>query len=267
MQYLRSLLGLKDHVHRDRVPAVFLTHCRAEAENLKDQFVAGFSDYCDGGSGRPALQAVLTRPWAQYRNGEFIVSDRTLLDAHCFAMATAAGLDAIYDHIDPRSQARGTAWDIHRRIVAEDVGEKNVGHAPSPRPRPGMHISYVPGSFTGGIASPQHWLVNRYQEFASATDRVVLLLLSLRVIAPRSGIGKALYAREEVEGWLVLMNRYGTIHPAPDPIDEWAEGLVVTDSKAALSELPTPMVRRLVRAVEQVDPFWPAYSQRHRLTY
>lgn len=188
------------------------------------------------------------------------------LDLHCDAIATAIGLQAIRGNIDPMSQEGVVEWEVHRLIVASDVGEENVGRARSPWPNAEMHVLWQPGSFEGGLSSEQQRLVRRYEGKQAARDKLVLLLISLNVISPRFGIEKALFKRESLGGDLIGSVRVGTESPE-QPITEWEEGFVITDAVAALADMPQSMVERLTSAIENVDPFWPGFSSRHRLIW
>jgi hypothetical protein len=53
----------------------------------------------------------------------------------------------------------------------------------------------------------------------------------------------------------------------PEAMDEWAEDLEIFDADAALSESPAEIVRGLLAAIELVDPFWPGYCRKNKLTY
>lgn len=84
-------------------------------------------------------------------------------------MTTAVGLKAMSKHLC----SYFTEWMVSELIVEEDVGKENVGHAPNPRPSPGVHYTYVPGTFVGGIPSPQWELTKRYRRLHTGMERLV----------------------------------------------------------------------------------------------
>lgn len=263
----RSMFFFKKKIHRDRASETFIEHCRAEAVKLNEAILPQVRAYCDGGGGRPSFSAIVSRPVITYEAGRFESAPKMLLDAHCYAIATAAGLDAIGDNIDPADQADVMLWRANKLIVEEDVGKGNTGHAPSPRPAPGVHVSYVPGTFVGGVPSQQQQLTNRYRSLATVPERLTLFLLSLRVFRPGHGLNRVIYDETNLGHGIVGRNRVGIVQPDPDQIDEWEEDLEIADAGAALSELPEGMVRALVSALKSIDPFWPKYCKRHRLTW
>jgi hypothetical protein len=263
----------KIEVHRDRAAREFLAHCRAEAARLKESVLPPLRAYCDGRHGRPSFDAVASLPLLRHGGGGFDQVSGTLLDAHCHAIAAAAGLDAIAGNIDPPHQSEVMEWEAYRLIAEADVGEANVGHCPSPRPKPGLYVSWAPGSFVGGIASSQLKLTKRYRILRTPAERLTLFLLSLRVHVPRNGVGRTVYEKVdlgdgiETKYGVVAMNSVAVARLEPEAMDEWEENLEIFDTDAALSESPVEIVRVLLAAIGRVDPFWPEYCCQHRLTW
>ena len=249
----------KKRIHRDRAAEIFIAHCEVEAKKLEALVDAALREK---NKGRLHLVA-----------GDSLEASSPVpeplpnapLASHCFALVLATGLRAIYGNIDPPSQDRVIEWNVHHLIVAKDVGEENVGHAPSPWPTPGMHVSYAPGTLTGGVASELQRLVRLYEEMKMPPHKLVLLLVSLGVIAPTVGIGKAVYRTEVLEG-IVAGYRVGTA-TLVEPATAWEQDFVITDADEALSELPKVLVDQMVSAIECVDPFWPAFSEKHYVTW
>ena len=250
----------KKRIHRDRVAEIFISHCEAEAKKLES---VGDAALREKNKGRLHLvsdeNSVANSPVAE-------PVPNPLLASHCFALVLAAGLDAVYGNVDPPDQERVMTWIIHRLIVAKDVGEENVGHVPSPRPAPSMHVSYAPGTFTGGVASELQNLVRLYEEMKTPPHKLVLLLVSLGAIAPTTGIGKAVYRDEKIGPNFVARNLVGTVAPGK-LITEWDRDFVITDADAALSELPKVLADQMVSAIECVDTFWPEFSAKHFVTW
>lgn len=264
-------------IHRDEAAEVFIQHCHQEADKLLASISRPLRTYCDGRGGRPSFDVVMSLPLLRFDAGQFKSqsADRGLIASHCYAIATATGLGALY-HIDSFSQARVMEWIIYERIIKEDVGSGNVGRPPSPRRkpknRPGgprvvvMHVQWLPGTFEGGVPSLQKKLTDRYI-CLSASQKVVVLLMALKIIRPRRGVRKVLYHKNEVGGGIITLSRIGTVHPDPNDLDEWSDHLEITDADAALSDLPAEVVSPLIAAVNAIDPFWPTFAKSHRLTW
>ena len=263
----------KIEIHRDLAALEFLAHCRAEAARLKESVLPPLRAYCDGRHGRPPFDAVASLPLVRHGGGGFDQASRPLLDAHCYAIAAAAGLDAIDGNIDPPDQSRVMEWQAYELIAGEDVGEANVGHCPSPRPGPDIHVCSAPGTFVGGIDSMQLELTKRYRRLRAPAERLTLFLLALRVHLPRNGVGRAIYEKvdpgngAEAKYGIVSVNRVGIVRMEPEAMDEWAWDMEIFDADAALSESPAEIVRGLLAAIELVDPFWPGYCRKNKLTY
>ncbi|MGP0094706.1 MAG: hypothetical protein ACLPKB_32855 [Xanthobacteraceae bacterium] len=206
---------------------------------------------------------LLTFDAGQFKSGSV---ERGLLAAHCYAMTTAIGLDAVRRHIDPYSQAEVMEWMLYELIVEEDVGPENVGTAPSPWPTPMLHVQWAPGTFEHGLPSQQKLLTDKYAGLSSRR-KVVVLLLALRVIRPRRGVSKLLYQTTDFGSGVVGSNRIGSTQPDPDDLDEWEDDLQITDAGAALNELPTDIAMEMISAIRAVDPFWPTFGKSHRVTW
>jgi hypothetical protein len=189
-----------------------------------------------------------------------------LLDANCFALVLATGLRASHGNIDPSSQEQVIQFGVHRLIVARDVGEENVGSTPNPWPVPKMHVSYRPGTFTGGMPSKLQQLVRFYEDMPVAAHKLVLMLISLGRISPTGGIAKNVFRDEAIAGGIVA--RY-LLEAAElgTPITEWERDLQIIDADLALGEFPKVLSDRIISAIEAINPFWPKFSLEHRLTW
>ena len=264
MKFVRHLLGLKDRLHRDLAAEIFVAHCEAEAKKLQSVVNTALNERA-AHSNATRLQLVSDVHLAPNSPAVGAVA-QSLLGSHCFALTLATGLRAIYGNIDPSSQDSVIVWAVHSLIVAKDVGEENVGHAPTPYPTPGVHVSYAPGTLAGGVASELQKFVRLYEEMKTAPHKLVLLLVSLGAIAPTNGIEKKVFREEKIGEGFVAQYLLGTV-TLGKPITEWADDLVIKDADAALSELPKVSVDQMVSAIQGVNPFWPEFSRQHRLTW
>jgi hypothetical protein len=258
---VRRVFRLKELVHRDRAAQFFYRHCLQEGWTLAAAVSAALNDWS-----AEVLGQFSATGWSEVLDrsvGPF-TSDKSL-NAHCQAIATELGLRAMRGNIDPACQERGVAWAVHRLIIANEVGEENVGQARSPWSA-GAHISWRPGTFTGGAISAQQTLVRLYERMPAAHNQLVLLLVSLGAVSPSAGIEKAIFRYDDMGAGMMSGYRVGTATPE-QPITEWDKDFVITDAAAALSELPKSLVDRLKSAIESVNPFWPEFSARHRLRW
>ncbi len=292
----------KTLIDRDKVPGIFTTHSHVEADKLLTSITPPLRAYCDGKGGRPTFDAVMSRPLLRFERGQFKnkPTERPLVAAHCYAILTAVGLDALYrsdpfeglaawvmnageaemkEYLDnfalelaDYSQDDVLEWMIYKVIIEEDVGANNVGTSPSPvirpprEPKTKIHVSHSPGTFEGGLASPQKALTDRYRRLCAA-QKVVVLLMALKVFQPQHGVNRVLYQRTDLGGGLVASNRTGWTQPEPDDLDEWADHLEITDADGALSELPADFVGLLISTIDAVDLFWPTFRKSHRVTW
>jgi hypothetical protein len=261
------MFGRKQKVHREDAAKLFVEHCRAEGAKLCEDIIQHLRHYCDGYHHRLHFDAIASHPLLSYKNGRFEPAARSLLAAHCYAIATATGLAAIRGNIDPGSQCDVMIWQAHKLIVEEDVGAENAGSSPSPWRTPGVRVHYPPGTFTGGVASQQQALINRYEPLRSVAERLVVFLLSLGVIRPRHGISKVLFHETQLGNGIVGRNRVGLMDVDPDQINEWEPDLQITDASAALAELPGATLKLLLRAIQNIDPFWPRFGRHRRLVW
>jgi hypothetical protein len=259
---LRRCCGLKKQVRRDIASREFYRHAGEEGQKLAVCVADALNDWSCG-----ALGPYSENRWSEIfdrRVGPFTSGKVT--EMHCHAIALAAGLSALRDNIDPPSQNDVVAWDVHRMIVASDVGEGNIGRAKSPWPAPDMHVSWAPGSFEGGMRSEQQRRVRFYQSSRTTEEKLVVLLISLGALSPEKGIEKPLFRRERLAADLVRFIQVGSEVPE-QPITDWDEEFVITDPAAALGAFPREVQVRLTTAIEQIDPFWPSFTASHRLVW
>lgn len=243
-----------------------MAHCRAEGVRLKGAVASSLHRYCDGAEGRPTLRSLLSKPLVSLDRKADPSLKFTLLEAHCLAAAVAAGLDTLGEHVDPPDQRDVMLWILNRLLVEDDVGPGNAGHAPSPRPRPGMHVSYFPDTFVGGIPSQLQNLTGHYKGRADI-ERVAILLLGLRVVIPKGGIKRRIWENENYGSGVVGRNILGLVDIDLSEVDEWDCDLVFTDAGAVISDLPGEVIESLISDIESLDPFWPAFCARSRLVY
>jgi hypothetical protein len=265
-------------IHRDEAAKIFMEHSRQEGGKLLAALIPPLRAFCDGKDGRPAFDNVMSRPFLTFDGGQFKnrTTERALIASHCYAITTAIGLDSLHRHIDPLDQANVMEWIVYKLIIEEDVGRENVGTPPSPWRTPkrspssdevvSMHVQWAPGTFEHGVPSQQKQLTDRYERL-SASQKVVVLLMALRVYRPHRGVNMVLYQKTEFGGCVVGLNRAGTVQPAPDQLDEWENDLEITNADAALSGLPNYVAGPLISAISAVDPFWPTFGKTHRVTW
>ena len=166
-------------------------------------------------------------------------------------------------------------WRLHRMLVAEDVGEANVGHTPSPRLPSGGHVLRRPGALEGGVPSTLQVIANTYASILrnpfGAPDAlgraVTVLLCTLGVLADGRGIRRRNWKRIDLGTGLVGMNEIpGDPAPVtPDALEAW-DDCAIGDPTEALSALPLPLSDRLREMLSAVDPFWPAFTRGKTLT-
>jgi hypothetical protein len=274
----RSQLLFKVVIHRDEAAKIFMEHCRQEAGKLLAALIPPLRAFCDGKDGRPTLDNVMSRPFLTFDGGQFKnrSTERALIASHCYAITTAIGLDSLHRHIDPFGQADVMEWIVYKLIVEEDVGKENVGTPPSPWQTPerspssdgvlSIHVQWAPGTFEHGLPSQQKQLTDRYKRL-SARQKVVVLLMALRVYRPHGGVSMVLHQKTDLGGGVVALTRTGTVQPDPDELDEWENDLEITDAGAALSGLPNYVAGPLISAISAVDSFWPTFGKTHRVTW
>jgi hypothetical protein len=262
-------------IHRDEATKVFMRHCGYEADKLLATITPVLRDFCDGKNGRPSFENVMSQQLLSFQDGQFKVasSGRSLIAAHCYAITIAIGLDALHRNIDPPSQSGAMEWNIYRSIIEEDVGPDNVGRPPSPWIEPpatsdvlSMHIQYAPGTFVNGAPSLQKKLSDRYTRLF-VSQKVVVLLMALRIFRPRRGVSKALYQRTDFQGGVVGLNRIGAKPPDLNDLDEWEDDLQISDTGDALIGFPPDVLAPLISALSAVDPFWPTFGKSHHVTW
>ena len=251
----------KKTVHRHLVPRIFLTHCLSEAEKLRERILPQLSEYCDGKENRPRIVTVLNYPMVSHLEDKSLPSKRSLFDAHCLAITTAIGLNAVDDNIDPRHQRMAFLDNAKWLIAEDDVGKENMGHPPSPPSDPMVRVDYLPGALEGGIKSLQKSITNQYERLPTTKDYLYFLLLSLRVIWPNKDLFSG-YAEE-----ITVENFKRSIPPDSDAFHELEKYSFIRVADAELDELPTNFVHSLIKALEDVDPFWPKFSSKHRLIW
>lgn len=261
------VLGYKRKKHRDIAAQDFLENCRQVGGRLRDGLVSALREHISIGEAAARLESALQLPLLLIENRNQVRILRPLFDAHCLAMVQAVGACHIDEHIDPSHQETVMEWMVHRLIAAEDVGEANVGHAPSPRRPSGGHISWAPGSFVGGLTSPQHHLFTRYMWKYSPISALAMLLCSTRILSPDCGVRRLLWAEESLGNGLTAKNLVGYAPVTEEDVDEWDQDVEIFDPDKVLSQIPPQCLARCISLIADVDPFWPSYCARYRLTY
>lgn len=261
------MFGIKKKLHRDRATELFVAHGYEEARRFRDRLLGHFAEFCTGLDDQPALETIRNKAWMIYRDGKFISTEKTFLDAHCIAIVFVAGLEALRVHFP-----RGWEYDVitnrvHRQIVGDEVGHKNIGHAPNPWPTPEMHVLHRPGNLTGGIPSPQQQLLRTYEKFKTIPERLALLLLSLKIINSPDGVMRALYRQEKHPAGIMARYQIGYQKIDPKHIDRWEDDFQITDPGAVVSLLHPPTAEGLIRELNGIDTFWPTLAKKYRLTW
>jgi hypothetical protein len=227
-------------IHRDEAANVFMDHCRQEANKLLRSIIPPLRAFCEGKDGRPTFDAVMSPPFLSFDAGQFKSrpAEHGLAAAHCYAITTAIGLNALHRHIDPHDQADVMEWMVYKLIIEEDVGPQNVGTPQSPWQQTSdglpMHVRHLPGTFEGGVPSQQKELLDRYSRL-SPPQKLVILLMALKLFRPQHGVSKVLYQKTHIRSGIGALNRIGAVQPDPDDLDEWENHLEIEDADAALS--------------------------------
>ncbi len=264
----RRILGIKYKRHRDLAARDFLDHCSREAARLTAELVGVLRDNDADDAISDRLDAALELPLLLVCGTEPPRTLRPLFEAHCLAIAHAAGYAAIGEHIDPPHQETALKWSVPWMIAADDVGEENIGHAPSPRTASGGHVSWSPGILVGGIPSPQHELWQRYGRLHRAEAALAMLLCATHVLRPDRGVRRILWTVVDEHDGIRSMNVAGYEKVSEEEVDEWDQDIEIFDPDLLLSStLSAPCIRDCVSAIEDVNPFWPSFSRRFQVTY
>lgn len=97
----RRILGAKYKCHRDLAARDFFDHCLREATRLKDELVSVLRDHNPDGEIPRRLEAALGLPLLLVHGAAQPRVLHPLFDAHCLAVAHAAGRNAMRDCVDP----------------------------------------------------------------------------------------------------------------------------------------------------------------------
>lgn len=258
----------KPKIGLDLAVKKFLEHSAHEGQELGAAFAAALANYSNELEIKADVSAILARPLLTFQGGGFAPGQRTLFAGHCYALALVKGLEALYKSPLLPWQARAVDFRVAKLVTEEDVGPENVGHAPSPRPEPGVHITYAPDALVGGVASQQMTLIQKYRRLAGAPERLSMFCLALGVVPIGHGVGIAVL--EEVPGSrrgdTASFNLGGYRHPNADEVDEWSDDLEILDADAVLTGLSPSIYHAMLKAAGRVDPFWPSFCDSHRIT-
>ena len=112
------------------------------------------------------------------------------------------------------------------------------------------------------MPSQQKELTDRYKRL-SAPQKLVVLLMALKVFLPKRGVRRVLYRKTDLGGGIVSLNEAGEEQPVQDDLDEWSDDLKITDADAALRDLPGDFVGSMISAINAVAPFLPAFGKSH----
>tara|TARA_R110000782_G_scaffold205100_1_gene293428 strand:+ start:1788 stop:2591 length:804 start_codon:yes stop_codon:yes gene_type:complete len=241
----------------DDAVKAFVADCAHCGHHLGSNVSSIISEYCDGEQGRPTLSDMLSRPLMSFAGDVFEAGRRSLFEAHCYAIVLSVAQDVLYRSKTPYGEVRFIVSDISRAVAEEEVGPGKVGNAPSPRPAPGVHVSWRPGTLVGGVASQQLTLVQRYARMKSVEEKLAMFCLALGLVPPGEGIGMKIL--EEVPG-----SRHGNIAsydlvgyrtPDTEEIDEWSDDLEILDPEEVLAALPPDIRDAMLAEISSLDPF------------
>ena len=112
----------KKKVQRDETAAIFLEHCLAESDKLKNALLPKLRAYCDLKGDSAALEAIIDLPRIKLVADGPMSRARPTLDAHCLALATAQGIEAIWNNVDPSGEGRAMIEIVSKLIIEDDVG-------------------------------------------------------------------------------------------------------------------------------------------------
>lgn len=176
---------------------------------------------------------------------------RGLLQAHCYAIVVAAGLRAAYQNTP--GSARGLHRSVSRAIATEEVGEENIGSAPSPRPPWGGHVTWRPDAFEGAGLSRQLDLVKRYMKEKDTLCGAALLCVALKLEDGSHGLAIPVLAEVRRHGDLVSYDIAGYRKPTQGEIEGWSSELEVQDATLAIARLSRRTIDDLVEAITSVQ--------------
>ncbi len=185
----------------------------------------------------------LNTPLSVIKGGNGNTEPGSLLAAACVGAVAAVDLrELLLNHL-AGSQGDVLHGMVARSIAAWEVGQENIGHAPNPYTKTGMHMSFPPGTLTGGKISVAGELMISF----------VLTGQSTREETTR-------YISETLTAILGL---------GPIPSGRPAQFSVLTRlgvDRGTLS-LPEPVVDSVMERVLGIDPFWPSYLKGKEVTW
>ena len=76
-----------------------------------------------------------------------------------------------------------------------------------------------------------------------------------------------LWAEKSIGKGLIARSLAGYASVTEEDVDEWDEDIEIFDPDQVLSQVPPQCVARCISLIAEVDPFWPSYCARFRLTY
>jgi len=242
----------------------FYEHCSNEAKRLESELV----EVLDGAQepNSTTNQSTLERPLYKITEESFTASSRSVLEAHCFALAAAKGLSALYQTKVAPSWKGSLDHEFAKETAKNEVGPENMGHAPNPYPESGGHISYRADVLVGGKRSKQLELIRKYRKLNSDAERVSMLCLALGFVTRPDGFSVEVYEESMRQGNVVGYNLVGHREPEQSDLDEWSGDLVVGNSELVLRGLPAGVREQITASVGGINVFWPEFSQDYRFS-
>jgi hypothetical protein len=106
-------------------------------------------------------------------------------------------------------------------------------------------------------------------DLAVVREALAMFCLAFRIVPAGPGIAIRVLEEEpgSPHGDVVFFRTVGYRTPEADEVDEWSELLEIADADQVLAPLPLDMRTAMMAAIEGVDPFWPSFSETHRLTW
>jgi hypothetical protein len=187
------------------------------------------------------ITPALNTPLSVIKGGNGNTEPSSLLAAACVGAVAAVDLRELLLNRLAGSQGDVLHGMVARSIAAWEVGQENIGRAPNPYTKKGMHMSFPPGTLTGGKKSVAGELMKSFVLTGQSTREETARYISETLIAIL-GLGPIPSGRP---AQFSVLNRLG--------ID-----------RGTLT-LPGPVVDSVMERVLGIDFFWPNYLERKRV--
>lgn len=188
------------------------------------------------------ISSALATPLAVINGGNENTNSGSLLRAACVGTVAAVGIRELYNSRLAGSQTKVLHSMVARAITAWEVGQENIGHAPSPRSG-GTHRQFPPGTLTGGKIS----VANKLMESFILTGQT-----------PREENAK--FFAQTIISCLGL-----SLDPRNDPPE--FSVLYKLGLDGGLPILPEAAINTVSERILAVDLFWPSYLEGKEVTW